>query len=98
MELTGKQRRYLRSLAHHLDPVVQVGQAGVTEAVLAKVDQELEHHELIKVKVLESSLLTAGEAAPLLGAVEGAAVAQTIGRVVLMYRKRQKDPEIRLPK
>ena len=51
MALTGKQRRYLRGLAHHLKPVVLTGASGVTEQVLTKVATELENHELIKVKV-----------------------------------------------
>ena len=51
MPLTSKQARQLRGLAHHLQPVVLVGDKGVTEAVIDKVDVELENHELIKVRV-----------------------------------------------
>ena len=97
MPLKGKQARYLRSLAHPLKPVVMVGSAGLTDAVERKVDAELENHELIKVKVLESAPLSAKEAAVLLEARLGALVAQVIGRTVVLYRQREEDPDIILP-
>ncbi|MDP6775951.1 MAG: ribosome assembly RNA-binding protein YhbY [Candidatus Latescibacteria bacterium] len=51
--LKGSQRTYLRSLAHHLQPVVHVGRDGVTEGLVEAVDQALGAHELIKVRFLE---------------------------------------------
>ena len=51
MPLTPRQSRQLRALAHDLDPVVRVGGAGVTDAVIDKTDKELEIHELLKVKI-----------------------------------------------
>ena len=50
MELTGKQRRFLRSQAHSLKPVVQVGRNGVSEALQGEVERALHDHELIKIK------------------------------------------------
>jgi RNA-binding protein len=97
-DLTGKQRRYLRALAHELSPVVQIGHQGLTEAVLKAVDQALETHELIKVRVLVD---TKDEALALVPDVEAklkAAVAQVIGHTLLVYRRRKKDPKIQLPK
>ncbi len=49
--ITDHQRRWLKKQAHHLKPVVQLGAAGLTDAVMAEVDLALAHHELIKVKV-----------------------------------------------
>ena len=69
--LTGKQRRFLRALAHELEPVVQIGQAGVTPGVLAEIGRALETHELVKIRV---------------------------GRTLVVYRRRKKDPKIVLPK
>lgn len=97
-ELTGKQKRHLRALGHHLRPVVYVGNAGVSDALVAKVDDELEAHELIKIKV--------GEGGPEDTAAVGAELArrlraqhaQTLGRTILLYRERAEDPEIRLPR
>lgn len=96
MPLTGKQRAHLRGLAHALDPVVQIGAGGVSDAVVKKVDLELEHHELVKVKLGEAPE-TAAEVAPKLAAATGAEVAQVIGKTIVLYRRRKKDPQIRLP-
>lgn len=97
MPLTGKQARHLRALAHHLDPVVLLGNAGITEAVVKKVAVELENHELIKVKVGENAPVSAKEAAPLLEEATGALVAQVIGRIVVLYKRRAEKPAIVLP-
>lgn len=95
--LTGKQTRHLRSLGHHLKPVAQVGQRGVHDAVIEKVKEELEHHELIKVKVGQDSLDSAKEVGAALSDSCGAFVAQVIGRTILLYRARKEDPAITLP-
>lgn len=90
MALTGKQRRKLRALGHHLEPVVQVGQQGVTQGVIGAIEQALADHELIKVKVGEGP---AGrhEAAAQLSEATGAEVAQVLGRTVLLFKKRAED-------
>lgn len=98
LALTGRQKRHLRSLGHHLDPVAQVGREGVSDAVVRKVDVELENHELIKVKVGENCLEDVDEVAAALSERCNAAVAQTIGRVAILYRRRRKEPTIELPK
>ena len=51
MAVNDKQRRYLKGLAHPLKPVVMVGNAGLSEAVLAEIENALAYHELIKVRV-----------------------------------------------
>ena len=51
MNLSNKQKQYLKGLAHSLKPVIQLGNNGLTEGVLAETDIALNHHELIKVKV-----------------------------------------------
>lgn len=94
--LNGKQRRYLRSLAHHRDPVVQVGWQGVTEALSKALDQALEDHELVKVK-LAQGVEDREETADKLAETTDAECVQIIGRVVLIYRPRKKDPLIVLP-
>jgi RNA-binding protein len=97
-DLTGRQRRYLRSLGHHLHPVIQVGHEGVTEALAREADRQLETHELIKVRVGESSPQDRHEAAAALADRTGAQVAQVLGRTALLYRARREKPEIVLPK
>lgn len=98
MDLTGRQRRHLRSLAHHLQPVVTVGKEGVTDAVLAKLDVELEDRELLKVKIGQNAPEAVKDTAAALAAGSGAAVAQVIGRIAVLYRKAKEDPQIQLPK
>jgi RNA-binding protein len=95
--LTGKQRRYLRSLAHPLRPVVQVGRDGLTDAVLAAVDDALLAHELIKVKVADSAELDRHEAAAELARRSGSHLAQVLGFTILLYRAHPEQPTIELP-
>ena len=83
-DLTGKQRRALRALGHHLEVVVQVGHEGVTDAVVRQVMSQLEAHELIKVKVGENAPQGRKAAADELAAQSGAHLAQILGRTVLL--------------
>jgi RNA-binding protein len=90
MGLTGKQRRKLRALGHHLEPVVLVGQAGVTPGVVTATEQALADHELIKVKVAEGPE-DRHEAAERLAEATGSEVAQVLGRTALLFKKRDED-------
>lgn len=95
---TGKQRRYLRALAHELKPVVQIGHAGVTPGVLREIDSALLTHELIKIRVGTEAPLEPEDAAEPVEAGTRSAVVQVIGRTLVVYRRRKKDPKIVLPK
>jgi RNA-binding protein len=97
MSLTGKQRRHLRGLGHGLAPVAQVGKGGVSDAVVAAIDAALAHHELIKIKLLESLDVDRDEAAAALAERTRSEVAQVLGRTVLLYRPDPDDPAIVLP-
>jgi len=88
MALTGRQRHHLRSLAHHLEPVVHVGREGISPAVLAQIDDALKTHELIKVRVGTDSPANREEAAGLIGAGTRSEIAQIIGRVIVVFRRR----------
>ncbi len=92
MPLNGKQRRSLRALGHHLEPVVIVGQSGVTEGIIAAVEQALYDHELIKIKINEGPE-TRQEAAQRLAEATGAELAQLLGRTALLFKKRAEDSE-----
>jgi RNA-binding protein len=98
MDLTGKQKSYLRGLGHHLNPTVQLGKEGLTEAVARKTHLELEHHELVKVKVGDGCLDPAREVGDALAEQCNATLVQVIGHTLLLYRRRKKDPQIVLPK
>lgn len=93
MTLNGKQRRKLRALGHHLQPVVIVGAQGVTAGVVAACEQALFDHELIKVKIAEGPE-DRREAALHLATETGAELAQVLGRTVLLYKRRDDDPKI----
>lgn len=91
MALIGKQIRQLRSLAHHLDPVVTIGKSGIVEGTVEQADASLEAHELIKCNVLDSSGLTAREAATQLAEFTHSEVVQVIGRKFTLYRETSRD-------
>ena len=97
MTLTGKQKRSLRALAHHIKPVVQIGDAGVTPALMDKIDTELEFHEIIKVKLNQNNDIKAKDVADDLASGSHSTVFLIIGRTVGLYRPFPEDPEIRLP-
>lgn len=90
--LTGKQRKHLRGLAHELEPVVHVGSAGASSAVLAEVDAALASHELIKVRLHDpdDKKGLAAELAERTGAV----ACGLIGHTVILYRRHPEKPRI----
>ncbi|MBN2233411.1 MAG: ribosome assembly RNA-binding protein YhbY [Deltaproteobacteria bacterium] len=93
--LTGRQRKYLRGLAHHLQPVVMVGRKGLSESVVATVDEALEQHELIKVRLLDFADRAAkDDAAARLAELTAAEPAGRVGNLVILYRP-ARDPERR---
>lgn len=96
--LTARQRAHLKSLAHSLKPLFQVGRDGVTGTVASTIASAFQTRELLKVKVLEGAPLSAREAADALAAmVPGMHVVQVIGRTVVLYRPHPDEPQIRLP-
>jgi RNA-binding protein len=96
--LSGKQRRHLRGLGHNLEPIVQIGKLGLTDAVTAAVDTALEEHELIKVRIGTECPDDRHDVAERLAPAVKSEVAQVLGRTLLLWRKRPKDSKIQLPK
>ncbi|AFE03848.1 hypothetical protein COCOR_01066 [Corallococcus coralloides DSM 2259] len=90
MPLTGKERRHLRALGHHLEPVVIVGSSGVTEGVIAAVEQALNDHELIKVKINEGPE-GRHEGADSIAEATGSELAQLLGRTALFFKRRKQQ-------
>jgi RNA-binding protein len=88
MPLTGKERRHLRALGHHLEPVVIVGSSGVTEGVIAAIEQALNDHELIKVKINEGPE-GRHEGADAIAEATGSELAQLLGRTALFFKRRK---------
>ncbi|MDH5327860.1 MAG: ribosome assembly RNA-binding protein YhbY [Gammaproteobacteria bacterium] len=95
--LTAKQKRFLRARAHNMKPVVTLGNAGLTTAVMDEIASSIEHHELMKIKLgaLDKDAKTA-----LLQQIcdqTKSQVVYLIGHVATIYRAAQK-PQIQLPK
>ena len=86
MKLRGKQKRYLRSQAHHLQPIFQVGKGGLNDAMITQIDEALEKRELIKITLLQNTDEVAEEVAEELTAAIHCDVVQIIGRVLVLFK------------
>ena len=96
MNLTTKQRQFLKGLAHHLSPVVMLGGNGLTEGVLAEIDNALNHHELIKVKIAGADREVKQLIIDAILRETNAVNVQTIGHILVLYRQSD-DKKITLP-
>lgn len=96
--LTGKQKRYLRSMAHHLTPIFQVGKGGVNENMITQIKEALEVRELIKVSILQNNLDDKNEVAQDLATGAGAELVQLIGHTVVLYKESTENKTIVLPR
>ena len=99
--LTTKQKQYLKGLAHPLNPLVQVGKEGLSSGLITTTNQELKHHELIKVKLGQNSGLDKHEASVEIAEKTGSTLVQLIGKTFVLYKpnpKIAKDKRIYLPK
>ena len=95
--LTPKQRQYLKGLAHPLSPIVRVGKGGLTDNVVAETKKALASHELIKVRIeVDDSAARRDLATRLVDATEAHLVGM-IGKIAMLYREREEEPEIVLP-
>ena len=93
--ITTKQRAYLRGQANSMDTILQIGKGGIAEQLIKQVDDALSAREMIKLKVLENSFLSAREAATQLAEATGCDIVQVIGsRFVLFRQNKDKDKRI----
>ena len=88
-EISSAQRKELRSLAHHLDPVVLIGNRGVVDSVIDSIDIALTAHELIKIRFNERKKEKKELTAQIAEATE-CCIAGIIGHVVILYREHPK--------
>lgn len=97
-ELKPRQRAFLKSVAHPLKPILQVGKDGVTHAVLQTIADAFHTRELLKVKALESCPEPARQVgATIAEQLPAVQVVQVIGRTVVLYRRHPDRPELQLP-
>lgn len=87
-KISTRARAYLRSLAHHLEPLSQIGHDGLTEGLIESISTLLDRHELIKVRVGQGYEGDRREAAAALAGALGADLTQMIGRIIVLYRPR----------
>ena len=97
MKLTESQKKHLRSLGHPLKPVIMVGDAGLSEALMAEFNTTIEHHELIKVRVRSGDRKVRDATISELCTTGSAELITRIGNVALVYRRNDEKPRINLP-
>ena len=95
--LTGKQKRHLRSLAHPLKPMVQIGKSGFNAGMQKQINCQLLDHELIKIRILESSPMDHKQCAQELEADDTLELVQVIGKTLVLFRPNPDQPIIQLP-
>ncbi|TQS74607.1 ribosome assembly RNA-binding protein YhbY [Ornithinibacillus gellani] len=95
--LTGKQKRFLRAKAHHIDPIFQVGKDGVNENMLIQIGEALEKRELIKVNILQNCLDDKETVAQELQDGTASEVVQIIGNIIVLYKPSKDNQQIQLP-
>jgi len=95
--LTGKQKRFLRSEAHHLNPIFQVGKGGVNENMIKQLSDALEARELFKVSVLQNCEDDKNTVAEEIVNGTGADLVQIIGNTIVIYKESKENKQIRLP-
>lgn len=95
--LTGKQKRYLRSLAHHLTPIFQVGKGGMNDQLVRHVEDAIEKRELMKISVLNNCLEDPREIGEELASRSGSELVQVIGKTIVLYKESTDHKQIELP-
>lgn len=100
-QLTSKQKKYLKGLAHPLSAAIQIGKEGITEGVIEAINHELELRELAKVKIGKNSSTQKQDGGHELAQATTSHLVQIIGKTLVLYRanpKRKKEERIVLPK
>lgn len=97
MQLTGRDKRILRASAHHLQPAVLIGADRLTDGLVGEVDRQLEQRELVKAKLIDADKEEVSQALQALVERTGATHVQTIGHVVVLFRRNPDPDKRRIP-
>ena len=100
MDLSEHQKKHLRGIGHQLKPLIMVGDAGLSESLLAEYETTLDHHELMKVRVRVGDRDARDALIEQLCTDTSAVLIQRIGNIALLYRpnlKKKPEKRIRLP-
>ncbi|HWJ77504.1 MAG TPA: ribosome assembly RNA-binding protein YhbY [Niallia sp.] len=95
--LKGKQKRFLRAKAHHLNPIFQVGKGGVNENMIKQISEALEVRELLKVSILQNCEEDKNEVAKELAKGTKSELVQLIGHTIVLYKESRENKTIVLP-
>lgn len=91
MELRGKQKQFLKKEAHHMQPIFQIGKAGLTDEIIRLIDEALEKRELIKINLLQNTDEVASDVAKEVAERIDAIVVQQIGKTIIFFRESTKE-------
>ncbi|MDT8861440.1 ribosome assembly RNA-binding protein YhbY [Alkalihalobacillus sp. MEB130] len=95
--LTGKQKRFLRSKAHHLNPIFQVGKGGVNDNMSKQIEEALEARELLKISILQNCDEDKDDVVAKLVSQTKAELVQVIGNTIVLYKESKENKELVLP-
>jgi|SRR5574344_864573 RNA-binding protein len=98
MELTTKQKLFLKNKAHDIKPVVMIGKKGLADSVIEEIISSIEHHELIKVKVALEDKTQKAEVAAFIAEKAEAEVIQFMGNNITLFKQAKKNSKFYLPK
>lgn len=97
MNLTGKQKRFLRSEAHHINPIFQIGKSGINENMIQQIIDALEKRELVKVHILQNNFDDKSQLAQQLSKATESHLVQQIGSMIILYKTSKNHQSIELP-
>lgn len=95
--MTSKQRAYLRGLANTINPIFQIGKAGISDETIKQLNNALEARELIKINVLETAPENVKNLGEQIAISTNSVFIQKVGNKITLYKPRKKDPKIILP-
>lgn len=96
--LNKEQKNFLRTLTHGLNPIIRIGQHGLTDKVMAEINIALDHHELIKIKIRVCDRELRDKTAADICIQTSAETMQKIGNIIVIYKQNKKEAKINLPK
>ncbi len=94
--LSNPQKKFLKGIAHNLNPMIIIGSNGVTDSLMAELETTLEHHELLKIKIAIGERDDRKKIVDYIIENTGALLVQTIGKTCVIFRQREKDSEFSL--
>lgn len=95
--LNKEQKKFLRTLAHNLKPIIWIGQKGITENVMMEINNALDHHELVKIRIRVGDRLLRDQTAEEICKATASEPVQKTGNTIVLFRRNQEQPKINLP-